>query len=575
MKKIIYTLLLIGAVSTVFFYDKIAVNVDSFVKKTIQKKIVEPREKKAFDAIFKTDRDIPKTADLGSYLASVAARNNGDFDKSVLYLEKAYQSDKNCIEIKEDLYVLKGLSGDIQSLVTLLEDDFYKHKSLVFAKEMKVAHLIKEEKYQEAIQLLSSIKDKNQYILPLMAWSYVGLGNKEKAVEILNLLKEEAPFHQMKRYHLALVYDYFNDINSAKKYYNQLQGLTKDISYTFYISVKDFFERQKDWNEQNFFYKKYQQISAENPIFNDIVAQVGMGPVKTPQEGAAEVYYSWASSLGNSPDLAAVVSNVSVFLNPDHVMAKIWSAEILDILDFDSFAHKIYDEILEKMPKADIILYKKGIVYMHHNDSKAALGIFKDLLTRNVMNPVVLLLVAQNYDANGDCKSALPFYERTLFLMKRWGITQTKKVKFQTAQCYFKEKNFEDFEKHAYAALQEDPQDAQVLNYLAYSWLERDVNLKEAIVFLEKAYKQAPNSPDVLDSLAFAYHKQGEHEKALPFAERAVDIMGASSVANMHLGDIYNALGRKREAQSQYEKALALQFDLTPELEKKLLERLK
>ena len=227
------------------------------------------------------------------------------------------------------------------------------------------------------------------------------------------------------------------------------------------------------------------------------------------------------------------------------------------------------------MPSADIILYKKGLVYTHHGDFNGALPIFKELLKRNVSNPVILLLIAQSYDSNGDCKSALPFYERTLFLMNRWGITQAKKVKFQTAQCYLKEKRFKEFEKYAYAALQEDPTDAEILNYMAYEWLERDMNLKEALVFLEKAYEQAPNSPDILDSLAWAYFKKGDPQKALPYAEKAVDLLGASSVANMHLGDIYKALGRIREAQSQYEKALALQFDLTPELEKELLERLK
>ena len=92
---------------------------------------------------------------------------------------------------------------------------------------------------------------------------------------------------------------------------------------------------------------------------------------------------------------------------------------------------------------------------------------------------------------------------------------------------------------------------------------------------LKKAYEQAPDSPDILDSLALAYYKKGEPEKALPYAEKAVDLLGASSVANMHLGDIYKDLGRIREAQSQYEKALALEFDLTPELEQKLIERLK
>ncbi len=567
--------MVVGVLSTAFFYDTIVVNVDKIVKKTIQMQDDVALDKKEFDKVFKTTRNIPDTADLGAYLAGVSARNNGDFSKGIFYFEKAYLADRKSEDIRRDLYALKGLAGEIQSIFDLFDEDFYKDESLHFASEIKAAQLIKNEKYQDAINLLSNLKNKTPYADALIAWCYVGLKDKEKAVNILKTMKEEAPFHQIKRYHLALIYDYFKDEENAEKYYNQLQGLTKDISFTFFVSAQDFFERKKTWDESNVFYKKYQSLSHENPIFYDIYSQVGMKPLKTVAQGASEIFYSWAYSLGKEPDLAVLVANTAIFLNPDHLMAKVWSAEVLDVLDLDTFAHKIYDNILKKVPSADIILYKKGLVYTHHGDFNGALPIFKELLKRNVSNPVILLLIAQSYDSNGDCKSALPFYERTLFLMNRWGITQAKKVKFQTAQCYLKEKRFKEFEKYAYAALQEDPTDAEILNYMAYEWLERDMNLKEALLFLEKAYEQAPNSPDILDSLAWAYFKKGDPQKALPYAEKAVDLLGASSVANMHLGDIYKALGRIREAQSQYEKALALQFDLTPELEKELLERLK
>ena len=564
-----------GALSVGFFYDKITVNVQEIVKKHIQEKRFASADDKEIDKLLKTTRKIPESAEFGAYLAGVVARNNGDFKTALSYLEKAYLADKENHDVRRDLYAIKGLSGDIQSIFDLFEEGFYKDKSLHYAPELKIAHLIKEKKYQEALDFISSNKNKSPFITVLKAWCYAGLDNKEKAILTLNSLKEEVPLHQIKRYHLALVHEYFNDSKTAEVYYNQLQGLTKDISFTFYVSAKNFFEQKNEWNNQNVFYKQYEGLSEENPVFYDVVSQVGMNPIKTVQEAVSELFYAWANSLGSQPDLAVLLSNVAVFLNPEHTMAKVWSAEVLDVMDLHVFAHHIYDNILKEKPSADIILYKKGLVYMHHKDSEGALKIFKELVKRNVSNPVVLLLVAQGYESNGDCKSALPFYERTLFLMNRWGIKQAKDIKFQAAKCYLKENNFKEFEKYAYAALQEDPYDANILNYLAYEWLERDINLKEALAFLEKAYEQAPDSPDILDSLALAYYKKGEPEKALPYAEKAVDLLGASSVANMHLGDIYKDLGRIREAQSQYEKALALEFDLTPELEQKLIERLK
>ncbi len=575
MKKIIYMLMLTGVLSVGFFYDKITVNVQEIVKKHVKEKQIASVDNKEIDKLLKTTRKIPESAELGSYLAGVVARNNGDFKTSLSYLEKAYLADKENHDIRRDLYAMKGLAGDIQSLFDLFEKDFYKDKSLHYAPELKIAQLIKEKKYQEALDFISLHQNKSPFITVLKAWCYAGLDNKQKAVLTLNSLKEESPLHQIKRYHLALVHEYFNDSKTAEVYYNQLQGLTKDISFTFYISAKNFFEQKNKWDSQNVFYKQYESLSEENPVFYDVISQVGMNPIKTVQEAVSELFYAWANSLGSQPDLAVLLSNAAVFLNQNHIMAKVWSAEVLDVMDLYGFAHKIYDQILKEKPSADIILYKKGLVYMHHKNPEGALKIFKELLKRNVSNPVVLLLVAQGYEANGDCKSALPFYERTLFLMSRWGIKQSKDIKFQAARCYLKEDNFKAFEKYAYSALQEDPYDANILNYLAYAWLERDINLKEALAFLEKAYEQSPDSPDILDSLALAYYKKGEPEKALPYAEKAVDLLGASSVANMHLGDIYKDLGRIREAQSQYEKALALEFDLTPELEQKLLERLK
>ena len=55
--------------------------------------------------------------------------------------------------------------------------------------------------------------------------------------------------------------------------------------------------------------------------------------------------------------------------------------------------------------------------------------------------------------------------------------------------------NYEEADKDMLLSLEIDPDDAYVLNYLAYSWLERDYKIKEAMGMLEKAYSLRENDP--------------------------------------------------------------------------------
>ena len=124
----------------------------------------------------------------------------------------------------------------------------------------------------------------------------------------------------------------------------------------------------------------------------------------------------------------------------------------------------------------------------------------------------------------------------------------------------------EDLQK----ALELNPENPMLLNHLGYLWLEDEKKAEKGAELVEKAYKLRPSDPHIIDSMAFAYYRQKNYQKALPLAEKTVDVMPQSSVANAHLGDIYEGLGRHREAIFQYKKALALKYDLTPELRKEL-----
>ena len=108
--------------------------------------------------------------------------------------------------------------------------------------------------------------------------------------------------------------------------------------------------------------------------------------------------------------------------------------------------------------------------------------------------------------------------------------------------------NYEEADRDMLLSLEIDPDDAYVLNYLAYSWLERDHKIKEAMEMLEKAYSLKENDPYIIDSIGWAYYLTDDHVKAETYLKRAVEIMPDDAIVNDHYGDILWKLGRKIQA---------------------------
>lgn len=107
-------------------------------------------------------------------------------------------------------------------------------------------------------------------------------------------------------------------------------------------------------------------------------------------------------------------------------------------------------------------------------------------------------------------------------------------------------------------ALELSPNQATVLNYLGYSWVDRGMNLPEGLEMLRKAVSLEPKSGAVLDSLGWAYYRLGDYDSALEALERALELEPEDPTLNDHLGDLYWRLNRKVEAGYQWSRALSL-----------------
>ena len=112
-----------------------------------------------------------------------------------------------------------------------------------------------------------------------------------------------------------------------------------------------------------------------------------------------------------------------------------------------------------------------------------------------------------------------------------------------------------------------------VLNYLAYSWLERNYKIDKAIDMLEKAYEQEPNNAYIIDSIGWAYYLVDDYIKAEKFIRRAVEIMTDDPIVNDHYGDILWQLDRKIQAQYFWKNVLTLE-DTEEEMKEKIYHKL-
>ena len=125
-----------------------------------------------------------------------------------------------------------------------------------------------------------------------------------------------------------------------------------------------------------------------------------------------------------------------------------------------------------------------------------------------------------------------------------------------------RQKHFEPAEQYFRQALEIDPINAMVLNYLGYMLADKGNRLPEALKMIRKAVQLEPMNGAYLDSLGWAYFKLGQYELAEENLRQAVERDQTDPTVHDHLGDLYEKTGRIRLAAAQWELSLTRVFQV-------------
>ena len=142
---------------------------------------------------------------------------------------------------------------------------------------------------------------------------------------------------------------------------------------------------------------------------------------------------------------------------------------------------------------------------------------------------------------------SIKYYTKVLSLIEPTSIMYAD-ILFRRGGSYERIGNEKKSDEDLLKSLEINPDEPHVLNYLAYSWLERNYKIETAIEMLEQAYAQRENNPYIIDSIGWAYYLTGEYVEAEKLLKKAVQIMPLDPIVNDHYGDILWKLGRKTQA---------------------------
>lgn len=297
-------------------------------------------------------------------------------------------------------------------------------------------------------------------------------------------------------------------------------------------------------------------------LANDITSGTSAPlPLYSAAEGTAlSLYIATAPQAGpNYGDVASVYFAMAVYLDPELDSAKALWADTLDRVN--------------RRPEAIALLRSIPTSSVHHTSAQGqlawalrregrdeeALKVARETLARtdNRNIRVQLADLLQSLDRDGEAEQIFT------------DVIEADEARGQPDwRLYFARGGARErlgtwpmAESDLKTALELNPNDPTIMNYLGYSWIDRGINLKEGLDLIEEALRLAPNNGAITDSLGWAHYKLGNYERAIFYLERATEL--APDIAEIldHLGDAYWQVGRFKEAGYQWERALKYSTD--------------
>ena len=330
-----------------------------------------------------------------------------------------------------------------------------------------------------------------------------------------------------------------NQFNKAKEITDQIDILNSSLLIA----------QTKNWIDKKEFEKFNQIFSCKNET--DVLS---------------EFFFLIASIYSSEDEIekSNFYLNISRFLNPKFNFNLTLFVENY----YNSKNYRKSEKVLSNFDKDDDLYYwykikiKKQIILKELGQDEAYN--FINLKFKKIKKPSIKILFDMANIMKGFEKHqiAINYYDEILSKINENSDIYAE-ILYRRGGSYERLKKFKKSDEDLLKSLEINPNDAYVLNYLAYSWLERNYKIDTAIKMLQKAYQKENNDPFIIDSVGWGYYLVNDLVKAESFLKRAIELMPNDPIVNDHYGDVLWKMDRKIQAK-YYWKSI-LKFENTEE----------
>ena len=498
------------------------------------------------------------SSNISKYFSGIVAFENKDNSNALTF----FNSSKILLN-RHDPYLEKFvmslvLENKVTQAINNIKLNIGKTNSDFFEAYLLLAlDSLKKQNLNQAVEILSKVpeflqKDRYNYIILNSLKQYLHVFNEE---EILNSKESFGNFTLINE---TFQRCYLGDENTDSFFSNLINNSQADYSRYIYFYLTHLIENNqlaeaeiiikevdyvnstlllsqgKSWIERKEFKKFNKIFSCKN--YNDVIGEflfLISNIYSSQDEFEKSNFYLSLSTYLNPKfifNLSLVVENL--YLNENYKKAE----EVLNNFEKDQDFYYWYRIKKESQIITETRNQNEGLNYITSR--------FKKI--KNPNNKFIFD-VANFYKKSKKYTEAIKYYSLIINSLDENSDLKSDLL-YRRGGSYERLKDYENADKDLLLSLKIKPNNAYVLNYLAYSWLERDYKIDEAIQMLEKAYASESNDPYIIDSIGWAYYLIDDFIKAEKFLKRAVELMPEDPIVNDHYGDILWQLDRKIQA---------------------------
>jgi len=489
--------------------------------------------------------------DVTNYFSGMLAVNDNQYQKSYDYLKS-----------------LNGLEDSHYSY------SLYYHYSLVALQKFKEAasyskklekkkidnfesnlvsaiYYLEREDFDKASVYFKKLRNKSQpgSIQDLLSTSLDSWSNFENTKDLysaLNLL-ESIPkkFKNLKDIQKTFAYCYF-DSGQTDEVFKKLTSRS-DIDYSRYFFFHANYLILKNKKKAQAILRSSLNLHPENLILNQLKVDLEQKKVfnnqfdcKNSKHVAAEILYIVANGLAAQKNYVGsnFYLNLAKYLNPNFISFEVLYAKNFIIINELNEAKKIFDKIQRHGSVYSWYATKQtASILTNQEKKKEAISLLKKTFQK-IKNPSAYEIFdyAEYLKNNKKFKESIKFYSKVINVIDKKNDLYGRVLEGRGV-AYERTDQWNKAEIDLLSSLSASPNDAYVINYLAYSWIEKGVNIEKSLNMLKKADTLKPNDGYIIDSLGWALFKLKKYKESKKYLQIAVKYMASDPVVNDHFAD--------------------------------------